>query len=243
MTLLARRPPTVCLVPRIGLPKRMALPEILRENFVEQIVRIVFLRFDLLHDHLRSRLMSSGLNRGCRTRSLKTSKAVSRCSSSTTVLKLTHSLAVKASRWPPMESTERAICFGAARFGPLEDHVLDKMGNPVSLRPFLARAGVEPDPHGTPTARAACVRISATAPSWTPPQPGSSSTRSSTGSEGRGAPVPGRPAVRRCQCRRHRRVARARQAPRGPQVHLRLLLVGVRTLSGSTKRRRGRCSG
>src|SRR5437763_15038385 len=59
--------------------------------------------------------MCSGLNSGFFTRSDRTSKALGRCSSRTLVEKLVYSLAVKASRWPPIESADRAIS-SAVRF-------------------------------------------------------------------------------------------------------------------------------
>src|SRR5260370_14552060 len=36
--------------------------------------------------------------------------------------------------------------FRGAMFGPLEDHVLDEMRNPIPLLVFIARTGLDPDP-------------------------------------------------------------------------------------------------
>src|SRR2546429_558789 len=68
----------------------------------------------------RSRAISLASNTGLRTRSLRISRAVGTCSSSTLTLKQMHSLAVKASMFPPMESTCRAISSAVRLLVPLK---------------------------------------------------------------------------------------------------------------------------
>ena len=72
--------------------------------------------------------------------------ATGKCSSSTLMLKQMHSLAVKASMLPPMESTWRAIFFGAAVLRALEHHVFDEVRDAVLLQVFVPGTGLDPDP-------------------------------------------------------------------------------------------------
>src|SRR6202034_1327422 len=68
----------------------------------------------------RSRVISAASKTGFRTRSLRMSSAVGTCSSSTLTLKQIHSLEVKASILPPMESTWRAISSAVRCLVPLK---------------------------------------------------------------------------------------------------------------------------
>ena len=89
--------------------ERMVFPEIRRKNLVYQIIRAVGVHLDFFENDALFLLDIFLAKRGFSTRSLKTSSATGKCSSSTFVLKQTISFAVKASRFPPIESTERAI--------------------------------------------------------------------------------------------------------------------------------------
>ena len=76
--------------------------------------------------------MCSGLNSGFFTRSDRTSKALGRCSSRTLMEKLVYSLAVKASRWPPIESADRAISSAVRFLVPLKTMCSRKCEMPFS---------------------------------------------------------------------------------------------------------------
>ena len=101
---------------------------------MDKVVGIVLIHLDLFEYHATLTPDVLGVNTGFSTRSLKTSIAMGMCSSSTLVLKQTHSLAVKASMLPPMESTCAGDFLRGAMLGPLEHHVLDEMRNPVPSR-------------------------------------------------------------------------------------------------------------
>src|SRR5215469_1239576 len=78
--------------------------------------------------------MSFSAKVGCSTRSLRTSSAMGTCSSSTFMLKQTHSLAVKASMLPPMESTWRAISSAVRCLVPLKTMCSIKWEMPFHCR-------------------------------------------------------------------------------------------------------------
>src|SRR5580700_9498405 len=53
------------------LAQRMILPKVLSKDFVDQIIGIILVHFDLFHDHARSRAMSAVSKVGFSTRSLR----------------------------------------------------------------------------------------------------------------------------------------------------------------------------
>src|ERR1035437_6829418 len=126
----------------------MALPEILRKNFVEQVVRIVFFRVDLLQNHFALAHDVFQFEERMEDQVAQDIEGG--------IQMLVEYHRIKADAFLGRERVQVAAdgihgpgdLLGAARGGPLEDHVLNKVGYSVSLRRLLAGAGVEPDSHG-----------------------------------------------------------------------------------------------
>src|SRR5262249_15370125 len=87
----------------------MVFPEVLRENFVNQVVRIILIHLDFFQDHTCSPTDALGMKNRVEDQVAKNIRAIGKCSSNTLMLKQMVSFPVNASMLPPMESTWRAI--------------------------------------------------------------------------------------------------------------------------------------
>ena len=138
---------TVSGLPRIGLPSGCPRQK-LRVN--SSWIRYSGLSSSILSSSRTtcfSFAMSSASNRGCSTRSERTSTATGMCSSSTFALKQVISLAVNASSIPPTESTDCAISSAVRLLVPL-----NTMCSMKCARPFRSMDSArDPVPSQIPT--------------------------------------------------------------------------------------------
>ncbi len=116
----------------MGLPSGWSFQKLLGEDLVDEVLRVVGLHLELFEHDALLFLDVLVLKSGFRTRSERMSKTSGRCSSSTLALKLTISLAVKASRLPPMESTDRAMSSAERLVVPLNTMCSMKCEMPFS---------------------------------------------------------------------------------------------------------------
>ena len=131
-----------------GLAERVALPEILHEDFVDQRVGIVLVHLDFFEDHAALAGDFFGGEDGVQH---EVGEDVE-CGGNV----LVENLDVEADGFFAGKGVEIAAdgvdfagdALGGARLGPLEDHVLDEMGDAVQLGDFVARTGAHPDAHG-----------------------------------------------------------------------------------------------
>ena len=128
-------------------PQRMPAPEILREQFVDQVFGIVLVHLDLFEDHL----FFLGDVRVVKSRAQhQVGEHVERDRQV-----LVEHLRVEAGHFLGREGVEHPAhrvhrlrdFFGRALLGALEDHVLDEMRDPVALGRFAARSRAQPDAH------------------------------------------------------------------------------------------------
>ena len=130
-----------------GLAERMALPEILHEDFMDQRVGIVLVHLDLFEDHAA---LAGDLLRGEDRVQHQVREHIERGRNV-----LVEHLDVEADGFLAGESVEIAAdgvdfagdALRGARLGPLENHVLDEVGDAVQLGHFVTRTGAHPDPH------------------------------------------------------------------------------------------------
>ena len=131
------------------LAERMVFPEVLRENFVDEIIGIVLVHLDLFEDD--AAFAGDVFGGECRMKNqvgenLKRDRNI-----------FVQHLDVEADALLGGEGVHVAAdgidlagdLLGGAVLGALEDHVLDEVGDAVRLRSLVARAGLEPNTDGS----------------------------------------------------------------------------------------------
>src|ERR1017187_6617300 len=131
--------------------KRMALPEVLGEGLVDEVVGVVLVHLDLFEDDSLIAGDVFGGEGGVESRKGPRSKCWCNI--------LIQNLDIEADALFAGESVEVAAdgvdlsreLVGRARRGALEDHVFDEMGYAIEGEGLVARAGIDPDAHGDGT--------------------------------------------------------------------------------------------
>src|SRR5271165_1786888 len=129
------------------LAQRMILPEILGEDFVNEVIRIVLVHLDLFHDHAAFAGDIGAVEHGIQhqiAENIERGRNV-----------LVEHLDVEADALLSGEGIHIAAdgvdlagyLLGGAVLGPFKDHVLNKVGDAVPLRFFIARTGLQPNPY------------------------------------------------------------------------------------------------
>src|SRR6266566_2830397 len=129
-------------------PERMLRPETARENFVQKILRIVQVHFNLFEDHLALFLHIFRIEFWAEHEVRDDVKSDGQV--------LVKNFGVEANLFLGSEGVKHAADgvhfagdgFGGAPLGALENHVLHEMGQAVLFRHFAARAVAGPDAHG-----------------------------------------------------------------------------------------------
>jgi hypothetical protein len=134
-----------------GLAQRVIFPEVLSEDFVDEVVGVILVHLDLFEDY--AALASDVLGGECGMQdeigeNLKRDGNV-----------FVEYLDVEADALFGGEGVHVAAdgidlagdLLGGAVLGPFEDHVLDEVGNAVRLRSFVAGTGLEPNADGSRT--------------------------------------------------------------------------------------------
>jgi len=135
--------------PQDGFAERMIFPEVLGEDFVDEIIGIVFVHFNFFEDDAAlagNVLGSESWVQNQIGENFKSDGSV-----------FVEYLDVEADAFLGGESVHVAAdgiylagdLFGGAVGGSLENHVLDEVGDAVCLRRFIARTGLEPDADGS----------------------------------------------------------------------------------------------
>jgi hypothetical protein len=123
----------------------MIFPEILGEDFVDEVIGIVFVHFDFFEDHAAFAGDVIGGECGMQDEVGKNFKGNGNV--------FVKHLDVEADALFGGEGVHVAAdgidlagdLLGSAMLGAFEDHVLDKMGDAVRLRRFVARTGFKPN--------------------------------------------------------------------------------------------------
>ena len=127
----------------------MIFPEVLGEDFVDEVVGIVFVHFDFFEDHAPLAGDVLGGERGMQDEvgeNFERDRNV-----------FVEHFDVEADAFFGGEGVHVAAdgvdlagdLLGSAVLGAFEDHVLDEMGDAVRLRSFVARTGFEPNADGS----------------------------------------------------------------------------------------------
>src|SRR5579863_9494711 len=127
------------------LAKRMALPEVLGEYLVDEIVGVILVHLDLFYDHTA---LAGDVSRIEDRVENQVAENVERNGQV-----LVKDLNVEADALLGGKCVHVAAdgvdlagnFFGAAVRGPFEDHVLNKMGDTVPLGVFITRSSLQPD--------------------------------------------------------------------------------------------------
>ena len=146
---------TVVLRAQNRRAQRMSAPKILGKHFMRQRFRIVFLHLDLFEHHL---LFLADVFLGEKRAQHQVGKHVKGDGQVLVEhlgIEATVSFAVKASSRPPTESISRAIMFGGAARGALENHVFDEVGDAVQRAGFPGATRRAAKFQSKPSARAA----------------------------------------------------------------------------------------
>src|SRR6476646_9878045 len=127
------------------LSQRVVLPEILGENLMDEIIRIILIHLDLFHDHATFAGDVRSIKYGVEHKIAQDVEGrrnvlVEDLNVEADTLLGGKSVHVSANRVDLARNL-----FGRAVLGPFEYHVLNEMGNPVPLRIFVARTGLQPD--------------------------------------------------------------------------------------------------
>jgi hypothetical protein len=134
-----------------GAAEGVAFPEVLGEGFVDEVVGVVLVHFDLFED---DPLLASNVLRGEGGVEDEVSQKV-KCWCNI----LIENLDIEADGFLSGEGVEVAAdgvglageLLGGTGGGALEDHVLDEVRDAVLGEGFVAGAGVDPDAHGDGT--------------------------------------------------------------------------------------------
>src|SRR5579863_532208 len=127
-------------------PQRMVLPEILGEDFMDQVVGAVLIHFDFFQDHAALAHNIVGGEGGIQNQVTEYVECdgqmlVEHFDAEADALFGGEGVDVAADG---IHLTRNFFC--RAMLGPFEDHVLDEMRNPVPVLVFVTRAGLDPNP-------------------------------------------------------------------------------------------------
>ena len=133
------------LGPQDGFAQRVVLPEILGEYLVDQVIGVVLVHLQLFQHHPSFPGNVAIFEQRVQDQVGKHFQGDGKV--------LIKNLGIEADALLGRERIQVAAngihragdLFGGPVFGPLEQHVLDEMGDPVVLQGFAARAGFHPD--------------------------------------------------------------------------------------------------
>src|SRR5581483_10363306 len=131
-----------------GLAERVIFPEILGENFVDEIIGVILIHLDFFEDDATFPPNVFHVEGGIQHQVAKNFHRDGKVFVEDLDVETDALFGGKSVHVPANRVHLAGYVFGCAMLSPLEDHVLDKMGDAIPLGVFIAGAGLYPDADG-----------------------------------------------------------------------------------------------